>query len=409
MMYKNNHRGFSLIELLLAIFILGIGIISIATLFPAGIAQQQKTTDDVIGPIVARNAMTLLRSRLVQNDFGGAEPFEEDWAPYLCRFSLTQNNINPWPTICGDWMWRRPGIVPEDYGTDGDQISMSIRGAIDIFGTPFTDVISGQGSSLTEDWTDREFVQGNLSGDGLLVPVPGIPYNREKYPSYDTDTPSDGISDEPGTPLVRIFASERQYPMWDGAPEDRPKSQYYWDCMFRRYEGRILVAVFVYRVIDPSQTGAYTVDTSQYTTPNLPLRINLDSESSTGNWNAGQGADVLEGSQLDDPIEQQHQWQYPGQWIVDQNGNVHTVQNGRRRANDTVPVRLTAPPSALQVFLQDTSFGSSAINVNWWDQEFNAQQNGIQYNGVVTDVWFMPTTDSKGRKLVPVYAMVEAL
>jgi hypothetical protein len=85
------------------------------------------------------------------------------------------------------------------------------------------------------------------------------------------------------------------------------------------------------------------------------------------------------------------------------------VQNGRRRANDIVPVRLTAPPSALQVFLQDTSFGSSAINVNWWDQEFNAQQNGIQYNGVVTDVWFMPTTDSKGRKLVPVYAMVEAL
>ena len=56
-----KHRGFSLIELLLAIFILGIGVISIATLFPAGIAQQQKTSQDILGPIIARNAMTILR------------------------------------------------------------------------------------------------------------------------------------------------------------------------------------------------------------------------------------------------------------------------------------------------------------------------------------------------------------
>ena len=61
MTYSNTHRGFSLIELLLAIFILGIGIISIATLFPAGIAQQLKTPDDVIGPIVSRTALTLIR------------------------------------------------------------------------------------------------------------------------------------------------------------------------------------------------------------------------------------------------------------------------------------------------------------------------------------------------------------
>ncbi|MBT4530807.1 MAG: prepilin-type N-terminal cleavage/methylation domain-containing protein, partial [Phycisphaerae bacterium] len=59
MMKRRVHRGFSLIELLLAIFILGIGVISIATLFPAGIAQQLKTTDDVIGPIVARNALSI--------------------------------------------------------------------------------------------------------------------------------------------------------------------------------------------------------------------------------------------------------------------------------------------------------------------------------------------------------------
>jgi len=408
--YLKAHRGFSLIELLLAIFILGIGIISIATLFPAGIAQQQKTTDDIIGPIVARNAMTLLRSRLSQDDFGGAEPFEEQWSPYLCEFTLSQQNINPWATICGDWMWRRPGVVPEDFGQGDDPIAVGLRGAIDIFGTPYTDVYNGEGTSLTEDWTDRDFIPGSFSGDkdptnpNLIIPVPGIPYNLEKYPSLDTlPALPDGVSDEPGTPLVRIFPSERQYPIWDGLPENRPKAQYYWDCMFRRYEGRILVAIFVYRVIDPSESGAYTIDTRQYVTPNLPVRINLGSESSTGSWHAGPGNDTLIGSELDDPQAQQSQWQYPGQWIVDQNGNVHTVQNGRRRANDTDPVRLTAPPSAIQVF--DTS----ANNVQWWDQNYSTPSSGLQHDGVVTDIWFIPTSDTKGRKLVPVFAMVEAL
>ena len=37
----------------MAIFILGIGIISIAALFPAGIAQQRRSLDDVTGPVVA--------------------------------------------------------------------------------------------------------------------------------------------------------------------------------------------------------------------------------------------------------------------------------------------------------------------------------------------------------------------
>jgi len=50
MTHPRSHHGFSLIELLLAIFILGIGIISIATLLPAGMAQQHKTTGDVPVP-----------------------------------------------------------------------------------------------------------------------------------------------------------------------------------------------------------------------------------------------------------------------------------------------------------------------------------------------------------------------
>ena len=58
-----KRRAFSLIEVLIAIFILAIGIISISALFPAGIAQQRRTVDDTIGPIVAENALTVLRRR----------------------------------------------------------------------------------------------------------------------------------------------------------------------------------------------------------------------------------------------------------------------------------------------------------------------------------------------------------
>ncbi len=352
MMKRRVHRGFSLIELLLAIFILGIGVISIATLFPAGIAQQLKTTDDVIGPIVARNALSIIRSRVEQEDFGGAEAFEKDyWSPYLCGNSNVTQDFNDWPTICGDWMWRRPALVQDDYGNSGEFYSQSVRGAINIFGTPNTEVLGGHGAPLTEYWTDTQFLP-----DPECIPVPGIPYNLERYPPIDGASPGsepDGDTcdseDDWNTPVMLITAGERQYPMWTGAPDDRPKGEYYWDCMFKRYSGRVQVAIFVYRVIDPAQDGSYTIDTQGLAAPNFPIRTNLASETSTGSWNAVLGSEVLSGSEQDDPTQQAGQWQFPGQWIVDQNGNIHRVQRGRRRMNNSNPVLLSASPSELMV------------------------------------------------------------
>ena len=56
-----KRRAFTLVELVLAIFILGIGMISVAALFPAGMAQQQASDDEVYGPMVAKQAFELLR------------------------------------------------------------------------------------------------------------------------------------------------------------------------------------------------------------------------------------------------------------------------------------------------------------------------------------------------------------
>jgi len=48
--------------------------------------------------------------------------------------------------------------------------------------------------------------------------------------------------------------------------------------------------------------------------------------------------------------------------------------------------------------------------VNWWDKTLPQAPYGgfIQY-GVVTDIWFMPTKDGQGRKIIPVFATVQEL
>ena len=110
----SRRAGFSLIELLMAIFILGIGIISIASLFPAGIAQQRGAMDDQVGPLVARNAMSLLRSRIPADAFG---------------YSEDSNSVSPWDIRPGDFPWLRPSVVTTTASGGGGPG----LGSIDIF------------------------------------------------------------------------------------------------------------------------------------------------------------------------------------------------------------------------------------------------------------------------------------
>ena len=424
-MGRRTHHGFSLIELLLAIMILAIGIISIAALFPAGISQQQKAADDVVGNIVAQNALALLRSRLTQEDFGNASEFDRRWSAWLCNPGPTQGEINPWRTVCGDWMWRRPAIVPEDFGQGlGAQYEL-LQGAIDIFGTQYTDVVQNTVPPFAEYWNQFDY-----SDYDPVIPNPGIPYNLQRYPPQDIDVPPDGINDIEGTPRIFVFAGERQYPMWSGTDvSERPKGQYYWDCMFRRYQGRILVAVFVYRIVEPEGGSPYIVDTNdsfnvQY--PDLPRRVNLQTESSTGSWPNGEPDDIndpfydpslqeLLDSDLDDPAQRNNQWQTPGQWIVDQNGSIHHVKRGRRRISDP-NVILSAKPLEVPIFSTGFGTGGTGININWWDENVPFDNNDpdntkdvMHGYGIVTDIWFIPSTDSHGRTLIPVYAMVQEL
>ena len=120
--------------MLLAIFILGIGVIAVAAIFPAGIAQQQASNDEVFGPVVAQHALGVIRSKLDQEDFGTFEQF----GIYLDdpgNDNILVENFAP-----GDWTWMRPS-----YLLTGNVLMPSanlnpgpLDGAIDIFGLRLT-------------------------------------------------------------------------------------------------------------------------------------------------------------------------------------------------------------------------------------------------------------------------------
>lgn len=293
----SRRRGFSLIEVLLSVFILSIGVISIAALFPAGIAQQRQSVDDITGPIVAQNALAILRTKLRPADFGTFE--ELGW-------------LNPLPTVDGDWPWSRPAFFTAD---DGSTI-WDDRGDVNIFFD-----LSGAGGTTSE-----------------------LPWNTFVYGNNPPD--------------IRILQSERYYPMRSINSSDPrpPKPQYVWDCMFRRFQGKVMVAIFVYRTtIVGGGDVAYRVPENP-SVPNLPpLPIWLDITASQvwadeGPWDAD-GDQFIRGTRAGEPYDttdQRQSWQEPGQWILDQNNNLHRVLS-QDRDSESLPVmaELVRPVASL--------------------------------------------------------------
>ncbi len=368
---RAGRRAFSLTEVLLAVFILGIGVIAIAALFPAGIAQQQQSADDVIGPIVANNALSVLRTKLRADDFGTFE--EHGYAP-------------PMYTIEGDWPWLRPAFIFPIAPAYPD-------GAIDVFNA--TDLAAA-----------NEYDAGN-SGDFPW----GIPYNVLRSPG--------------GPPVVVFTQAERFYPMSPGTDptvnEILGTPQYVWDCMFRRFQGRILVAVFVYRVTIPGGSGVpYTLaplPAPYENDPPLPFRLALDPADPNSPpslsqyvveqmWDAD-GIVFIEGTEnalAYDATNLLESWQEPRQWLLDQNSTMHRVLSRTRPAvsGDPMQVELVRPvplvPSLPAYYLPAAS-GSPGVDV-------------------VSHLWYIPTdikVDLNGDAipdelhLTPVYATVKEL
>ncbi len=80
-----SRRGISLMEILIGIMVLGIGVISLATLFPIGLLKMKRAVNDVRGTVLARSALSEVRIRNLL-----APPFGPD-APYFSGYP------SPWP------------------------------------------------------------------------------------------------------------------------------------------------------------------------------------------------------------------------------------------------------------------------------------------------------------------------
>lgn len=346
-----SFRGFSLVEMLFAIFVLGIGVISIASLFPVGLTQQRRSADDILGPTIANNALELIRSRVSPDDFGMF--LDGQYRP------LVDPEL---PTIQGDTRWRRPAFHANAANSvSGKPIT---PGSIDLF-------YGSQHGGATADTTTEIF------------------YNPLKWGAVP--------------PQVVITQEERYYPMWTPGQVGGP--QYVWECAFRRFQGRVLVAVFVYRVHrSGGESGPYVVAQNPIA-PNAPWLPHFNQFDGTGTgmdnpWSIDFNGDNTPGTSGDefvantgpgtvfDPTNYDHGWQGPGQWVLDNNNNVHRVVSGRRSIGDG-PVELSRAPVPMP-FIPVYSFAGNATLP-------------------VVQVMYIPPNDPNGWTLTPVYVMVREL
>ena len=455
---RPSRRGFSLIELLLAIFILGVGVISVAAVFPAGIIQQRRAQDDVLGPVVAESALATIRSRVSQDDFGTFEEF--GFFGPASFAALDEQFPNGWLgagdayTQVGDWPWIRPSMAavppgnsPADRSYAGDIDLFSARAARSstaIGGHPAA-TIEAYPSTWDADWRTSEFavaggglplVSGNFNADpnqgdpGAFIY--GVPVNRAKYGFFQGNEGFEPRED----PRVEISQEERFWPAGSGYDGSQPRPQYTWDCMFRRFQGRVQVAIFVYRLNVGNAVGGYAVSQDAGTQgldrdksrPSMPARVDLADQGTypvefvsisgatyfpltpegaddTAQLDSGD-ADRnivprtypnLGGSSLElDPYFEG--WQSPGQWIIDPYGRTHRVLQGRRNKRQG-PVRLSRGVPA-------QSPSTALYNPIVQGEDFTDWRDRCDQ---VRSIWFVPPVDRRGISLTPVYVSVREL
>ncbi len=91
--------AFSLIEVLLAMAILAVGLISIASIFPVAAYQQRQSVDDAQGVIVGHNVLAMIRSYAANQSYS---------------YFLDPNNNPQTPTASGDTLFHLPACEVND-------------------------------------------------------------------------------------------------------------------------------------------------------------------------------------------------------------------------------------------------------------------------------------------------------
>lgn len=95
---RHKQRGFSLVEILIALGIFLIGMVAIASLFPAAAIIQRETTDDVISGMAAQSAKSIIEAKRLTYATPGVSRPSADLNFYHAAGSTT-NTVSPISTL----------------------------------------------------------------------------------------------------------------------------------------------------------------------------------------------------------------------------------------------------------------------------------------------------------------------
>ncbi|MBX2850638.1 MAG: prepilin-type N-terminal cleavage/methylation domain-containing protein [Phycisphaeraceae bacterium] len=161
---RRQAAGFTLAEILIALGVFAIGMIAVASLFPAAAILQRETTQDVIGELAAQSAAAIVNAQPLTYEWTGAAS-NGDLADYYTHAGLTATDVVPleYINVTGGTALDRFPVTDRSYPSAQLDLSAGpLREVIadcDLYWVPFIQDINGDPANTSPGkWIMRIFI-----------------------------------------------------------------------------------------------------------------------------------------------------------------------------------------------------------------------------------------------------------